>query len=276
MSPPSSMLPIKDSDMSLLSDRQIKERCIQPTHYLKGTETDVWSPVIAGVTHPQEQIDHWEERMFSRLIKATPHVLDNMKWKPMISPFVPEAVRYKQTGATYPIETAGDVSAVKIISYGLSSFGYDIRMKKEGLKIFTNINSAIIDPMRMSPEAYKEPQVLFDEEFKLYYFILPPKSVALGHTVERFAIPRDILVMCLGKSTYARVAMMPIVTPLEPEWEGELVLEIANLIELPMRIYLETGIAQLLFLQGNEPCEVSYNDRGGKYQGQTGTQDAIL
>lgn len=276
MSPPSSMFSIKDRAVSLLSDRQIKERCIQPSHYLKNTDSDGWSPVIAGVTHPQDQIDHWEQRSFSRLIKATPQILENMKWKPMISPFVPEAVRYKSIDTNYPITCADDVKAIKIISYGLSSFGYDIRMRKEGLKIFTNINSAIIDPMRMSAEAYKEPIVHYDEEFKLYYFILPPKSVALGHTVERFAIPRDVLVMCLGKSTYARVAMMPIVTPLEPEWEGELVLEIANLVELPMRVYLETGIAQLLFLQGNESCEVSYNDRGGKYQGQTGTQDAIL
>jgi len=270
------MLSNKDSDMGLLSDRQIKERCMQPTHYLKNAEGEGWSPVIPGVTHSVETITNWEVRSYSRLIKATPTVLENMKWKPMISPFVPEAIRYKDVDTNYPIASALDVKAVKIISYGLSSFGYDIRMKKTGLKIFTNINSAIIDPMRMSPEAYKEPQVLFDEEFKLHYFILPPKSVALGHTVEYFAIPRDVLVMCLGKSTYARVAMMPIVTPLEPEWEGELVLEIANLVELPMRIYLETGIAQLLFLQGNEACEVSYNDRGGKYQGQTGTQDAIL
>lgn len=276
MSPPSSMLFKRILYMSLLSDRQIKERCMKPSHYLKCGDTDNWRPVIAGVTHTQEQIDEWETRMYSRMIKASENGVLLRSWKPMISPFVPEAVRYKGTEVNYPITCAEDINAVKIISYGLSSFGYDIRMKKEGLKIFTNINSAIIDPMRMSPEAYKEPLIHYDEEFGLHYFILPPKSVALGHTVEHFCIPRDILVMCLGKSTYARVAMMPIVTPLEPEWEGELVLEIANLVELPMRIYLETGIAQLLFLQGNEPCEISYKDRGGKYQGQTGTQDAIV
>jgi len=275
MSPPSSMLSNKDFPVALLSDRQIKERCIKPTHYLKNTD-DTWSAVIPDVTHPADKLEHWKLRGYSRLIKASEEVLKEQNWKPMISPFVPEAVRYKQTGANYPIASAEDISATKIISYGLSSFGYDIRMCKEGLKIFTNINSAIIDPMRMSEKAYSAPVVHFDEEFGLHYFILPPKSVALGHTVETFAIPRDILVMCLGKSTYARVAMMPIVTPLEPEWEGELVLEIANLVELPMRIYLETGIAQLLFLQGNEPCEVSYGDRGGKYMHQTGTQDAIV
>lgn len=248
--------------MALLSDRQIKERCIKPSHYLRGDE-GAWTLVIPDVTHPKETIERWEKSSHARLIKATPEVLQEHDWKPMVKPFLAESVRYNENG-------------IKIISAGLSSFGYDIRMRKEGLKIFTNINSAIIDPMRMSAEAYKEPIVHYDEEFKLHYFILPPKSVALGHTVESFAIPRDILVMCLGKSTYARVAMMPIVTPLEPEWEGELVLEIANLVELPMRIYLETGIAQLLFLQGNEPCEVSYKDRGGKYMGQSGTQDAIV
>jgi len=247
--------------MALLSDRQIKERCMKPSHLLLENDGK-YSPVISGVTHTAECVEQWVVRSYARLIDATPEALKRVDWKPMIAPFEPQAVRF--------------IEDVKVISYGTSSFGYDIRMKKEGLKIFTNINSAIIDPMRMSPEAYKEPLVHFDEEFKLHYFILPPKSVALGHTVESFAIPRDILVMCLGKSTYARVAMMPIVTPLEPEWEGELVLEIANLVELPMRIYLETGIAQLLFLQGNEPCEVSYKDRGGKYMGQTGTQDAIL
>lgn len=261
MSPPSSMLSNKDFPVALLSDRQIKERCIKPTHYLKNTD-DSWSPVIADVTHPVDKLEHWELRGYSRLIKASDEVLKEQNWKPMISPFLPEAVRH--------------IGDTRVISFGLSSFGYDIRMRKEGLKIFTNINSAIIDPMRMSEKAYSEPVVHFDEEFGLHYFILPPKSVALGHTVEYFCIPRDILVMCLGKSTYARVAMMPIVTPLEPEWEGELVLEIANLVELPMRIYLETGIAQLMMLQGNEPCEVSYKDRGGKYMLQKGTQDAIV
>ena len=247
-----------------LSDRQIKERCMKPTHFLQdGGGKGTYSPVIPGVTHPVEVVENWEVRSYSRLMKATDRAIQDLNWKPMISPFVDHAVRYKDDGT-------------KIISYGLSSAGYDIRMAKQGIKIFTNINSTIIDPMRMSPSAYSDAEVRFDEEFGLHYFVLPPKTVALGHTMEIFNVPRDIIITCLGKSTYARVAMMPIVTPLEPEWEGQLVLEVANLVELPTRVYLECGIAQLLFGQMSEPCQVSYKDKGGKYQGQTGTQDALV
>lgn len=248
--------------MSLLSDRQIKARCIKPDYFLIQPEGGI-TPVIQGVTHSKEQVANWVARSYSRLIvvKGDAH-LEELGWKPMISPFIPEPVRYK-----------GDV---KIISKGLSHYGYDVSLSAEDLKLFTNINSTIVDPMRMNESHYVAPKVHYDEEFDLHYVIQPPKSVLLGHTPEYFHIPRDILVTCLGKSTYARVGLAPIVTPLEPEWEGNLVLEMANLIELPIRVYLDCGVAQLNFNQGSEPCEVSYKDKGGKYQGQRKTQNAMV
>lgn len=248
--------------MSILSDRQIMERCMVPSHMLRDADNK-WTPVIGGVTHTQDQIDNWVARGYSRL-----HAMRNLSdlaehgWKAMIEPFVPEAVRFH-----------GDQ---RIISYGLSSYGYDIRIKGEGIKLFNGPIDGVIDPMRPYGDQLTAPEILRDEEFGLDYFILPPNSVALAHTVEYFKVPRDILVTCLGKSTYARVGISQIVTPLEPEWEGELVLEIASMIGRAARVYLGTGIAQLLFMKADEPCLVSYKDKGGKYQGQTGTTLARL
>ena len=220
--------------------------------------------------------DNWTTRCYARFRPVThDQDLTQYGWQPMIEPFVDHAVRTK-TIRNDLFAGIFEEKDVKIISYGLSSYGYDIRLSGKDIKIFSNINSAIVDPMRMSPTSYVAPEIRHDEEFGLDYFILPPKSVALGHTMEYFRIPRDLLVTCLGKSTYARVAMMPIVTPLEPEWEGDLVLEIANLIECPTKIYIGCGIAQLTFNVGDEVCEVSYKDRGGKYMHQKGTVDAIV
>lgn len=267
--------------MSILSDRQIMERCMTPSHMLR--VDDKWVPVIAGVTHTQEQIDNWVSRGYSRLnaIKL-PVQLDEYNWKPMISPFVPEAVRYIPRGKSH-VAQAEDFGVnvllqemQKIISYGLSSYGYDIRIKAEGIKLFNGPADGIIDPMRPYDDQLTDPEILFDEEFGLHYFILPPNSVALAHTVEYFRVPRDILITCLGKSTYARVGISQIVTPLEPEWEGELVLEIASMIGRAARVYLGTGIAQLLFMKADEVCRTSYKDKGGKYMHQTGTQLARL
>ena len=260
--------------MGVLSDRQIKSRCIRPVGFLR--HDNRWEAVIPGVTHTVEQVENWTTRCYARFRPVThDQDLTQYGWQPMIEPFVDHAVRLKSV-TKYPIEGVEDIQNIKIISYGLSSYGYDIRLARDDIKIFSNINSAIVDPMRMSPAAYVSPDIHHDEEFGLDYFILPPKSVALGHTMEYFRVSRDLLVTCLGKSTYARVAMMPIVTPLEPEWEGDLVLEIANLIECPTKIYIGCGIAQLTFNVGDEVCEVSYKDRGGKYQGQKGTQDALV
>lgn len=165
----------------------------------------------------------------------------------LIEPFEPGQVRENGSG--------------RVISYGTSSYGYDIRCANE-FKIFTNINSAVVDPKEFDENSFVD--VIADE------CIIPPNSFALARTVEYFRIPRDILTICLGKSTYARCGIIVNVTPLEPEWEGHVTLEFSNTTPLPARIYANEGVAQVLFLQSDEVCETSYRDRGGKYQGQTG------
>ena len=163
----------------------------------------------------------------------------------MIEPFVDEQVR------------AG------VVSYGLSSYGYDIRVADE-FKVFTNINSTVIDPKNFDPRSFVD--------VKSDVCIVPPNSFALARTVEYFRIPRDVLTICLGKSTYARCGIIVNVTPFEPEWEGTVTLEISNTTPLPAKIYANEGVAQVIFLeaQPNDVCETSYKDRGGKYQGQVG------
>ncbi|NMG32985.1 dCTP deaminase [Azoarcus sp. TTM-91] len=165
----------------------------------------------------------------------------------MIEPFAPELVR-----------TSG---GEKIVSYGTSSYGYDVRCANE-FKIFTNINSTIVDP-----KAFDERNFV---NFTGDVCIIPPNSFALARTVEYFRIPRSILTVCLGKSTYARCGIIVNVTPLEPEWEGHVTLEFSNTTPLPAKIYANEGVAQMLFFESDEVCDTSYRDRGGKYLGQTG------
>ncbi|APC91545.1 Deoxycytidine triphosphate deaminase [Francisella sp. MA067296] len=159
---------------------------------------------------------------------------------------------------------AGQVKVVnnqKIVSYGTSSYGYDVRCADE-FKIFTNINSSIVDPKDFNDKNFVD--------FKGDVCIIPPNSFALARTVEKFKIPRDTLVVCLGKSTYARCGIIVNVTPLEPEWQGYVTLEFSNTTPLPAKIYANEGVAQMLFFQSDEECETSYADKGGKYQGQVG------
>jgi dCTP deaminase len=165
----------------------------------------------------------------------------------MIEPF--EAGQVRETGGR------------RIVSYGTSSYGYDIRCANE-FKIFTNINSTIVDPKSFDPNSFVD--VVGDE------CIIPPNSFALARTVEFFRIPRNVLTICLGKSTYARCGIIVNVTPLEPEWEGHVTLEFSNTTPLPARIYANEGCAQVIFIESDEVCETSYRDRGGKYQGQLG------
>jgi len=148
-----------------------------------------------------------------------------------------------------------------IVSYGTSSYGYDVRCADE-FKIFTNINHAVVDPKAFDPESFVD--------LKSDVCIIPPNSFALARTVEYFRIPRSVLTICLGKSTYARCGIIVNVTPLEPEWEGHVTLEFSNTTPLPAKIYANEGIAQMLFFESDEVCETSYADRGGKYQGQRG------
>ena len=147
------------------------------------------------------------------------------------------------------------------ISYGLSSFGYDARVSNE-FKIFTNVNSEIVDPKKFKPSNFITKNI--DQ------CIIPPNSFVLASTIEYFKIPKNVLVICLGKSTYARCGIIVNVTPLEPGWEGHVTLEFSNTTPLPAKIYANEGVAQFVFLEGNEHPEVSYSDRKGKYMGQTG------
>jgi len=165
----------------------------------------------------------------------------------MIEPFEPNQVKRTTNGP--------------IVSYGTSSYGYDVRCSSE-FKIFTNINSTIVDPKRFDEKSFVD--------FSGDVCIIPPNSFALARTVEYFRIPRNVLTICLGKSTYARCGIIVNVTPLEPEWEGHVTLEFSNTTPLPAKIYANEGVAQVLFIEGDEICETSYKDRGGKYQGQTG------
>lgn len=165
----------------------------------------------------------------------------------MIEPFAAEQINRGPNG--------------KIISYGTSSYGYDVRCSNE-FKVFTNINSAIVDPKNFDANSFVD--VIAD------VCIIPPNSFALARTVEYFRIPRNVLTICLGKSTYARCGIIVNVTPLEPEWEGQVTLEFSNTTTLPAKIYAFEGVAQMLFLESDEVCATSYRDRKGKYQGQTG------
>src|SRR6059036_3460952 len=148
-----------------------------------------------------------------------------------------------------------------VISYGVSSYGYDVRIADE-FKIFTNINSTIVDPKNFDPRSFVD--------FKGDVCVIPPNSFALARTVEYFRIPRNVITICLGKSTYARCGVITNVTPFEPEWEGFATLEISNTTPLPARVYAGEGIAQVLFFESDEECVHSYKDKKGKYQAQTG------
>ena len=161
----------------------------------------------------------------------------------MIEPFVDEQVR------------SG------VISYGVSSYGYDVRVGDD-FKVFTNVFNTVVDPKNFDPKSFVD--------IKADVCIIPPNSFALASTIEYFRVPRDILTICLGKSTYARCGIIVNVTPFEPEWEGIVTLEVSNTTPLPAKIYANEGIAQVLFFEGDEPCEVSYKDKKGKYQAQRG------
>lgn len=177
--------------------------------------------------------DHWIRRM------ANEHG--------MIEPFEDRLVRRTDAGP--------------VISHGLSSYGYDLRVADE-FKVFTNVFSTVVDPKNFDLKSFVD--------VRTEACLVPPNSFALARSVEYFRIPRDVLTLCVGKSTYARCGIIVNVTPLEPEWEGHVTLEISNTTPLPARIYAGEGLAQVLFLAAQEPCETSYADRGGKYQAQRG------
>ena len=170
-----------------------------------------------------------------------------MAAKGMIEPFEPSQIK--------------EIAGRRVVSYGTSSYGYDIRCSTD-FKIFTNINSTVVDPKSFDEKNFVD--------FRGEVCTIPPNSFALARTVEYFRIPRSVLTICLGKSTYARCGIIVNVTPLEPEWEGHVTLEFSNTTPLPARIYANEGVAQVIFLESDEACETSYRERGGKYQGQKG------
>ena len=238
--------------MSIKADRWITTRSTPPSHILHtvhGRETQfAWD----GVTHTKEQLRTMQDRYMATRVR--PEELQEEGWAPMIEPFERRQVR----------EENGE----RVISYGNSSYGYDVRLSEE-FKLFTNINSAVIDPKRFDEKC------LIDAELKVdpngdKYVILPPNSYLLGRTVEYFRIPRNVTVVAVGKSTYARAGAIVNVTPIEAEFEGNVVIEISNSTNLPLKIYANEGISQFLFFESNEDCETSYADRDGKYQGQRG------
>ncbi|PCH56721.1 MAG: dCTP deaminase [Legionellales bacterium] len=175
------------------------------------------------------------------------HWIREQAKKGMIEPFASEQVR--------------EIDGNKVISYGVSSYGYDVRCAKE-FKIFTNINNAIVDPKNFDDNSF----VSVENDI----CIIPPNSFALARTVEYFRLPRNVMTICLGKSTYARCGIIVNVTPLEPEWEGHITLEFSNTSSLPAKIYANEGVAQILFINAQSVCDTSYADRGGKYQKQRG------
>ena len=177
------------------------------------------------------------------MIKSDRWIRQQAVEKDMIKPFEERQVR---TG---------------VISYGVSSYGYDLRIADE-FKIFTNINNTLVDPKAFDPRSFVD--------YQGPVCIVPPNSFALGRSVEYFRIPRNVLTICVGKSTYARCGIITNVTPFEPEWEGFVTLEISNTTPLPAKIYANEGIAQVLFFESDEACQTSYADRQGKYQGQQG------
>ncbi|RPG43909.1 MAG: dCTP deaminase [Gammaproteobacteria bacterium TMED112] len=180
-------------------------------------------------------------------IKSDKWIIEQAKDNQLISPFETKQIR--------------EVEGKKIVSYGVSSYGYDVRCSNE-FKIFTNTHSSIVDPKSFDPKSFIDVE---SEEC-----IIPPNSFALARTIEYFKIPRSVLTLCLGKSTYARCGIIVNVTPLEPEWEGHVTLEFSNTTNLPAKIYANEGVAQMIFFESDQVCATSYKDRAGKYQGQTG------
>lgn len=226
--------------MTIQSDIWIESQCQTPTH----VELDRDGKILRYFVDPFKDGTGFSG---DRIIEEADALLLE-GWKPMIHPFSRDQIRTGEDGG-------------KAISHGLSSFGYDVRCGME-FEVFTNVNGGTVDPKNFDKKMLHRVEGT--------ECIIPPNSFALARTVEWFKIPRDVLVICLGKSTYARCGIIVNVTPLEPEWEGQVTLEFSNTTTLPAKIYANEGVAQMLFLQGNEPCRVSYKDRDGKYQGQSG------
>lgn len=232
--------------MTIKSDKWIRRQCNPPTHVIVNADDQVVQFITPMNDEHFETIKFRVNRLIGMNLRRAQST-DLTTWTPMIEPFVERQVRNE--------------GEERLISYGVSSYGYDVRCANE-FKVFTNVNSAMIDPKNFDPACLVD--VTSD------VCIIPPNSFALARTVETFRIPRNVLTVCLGKSTYARCGIIVNVTPLEPEFEGQVTLEFSNTTTLPAKIYANEGVAQMLFFESDEECETSYKDRGGKYQGQQG------
>lgn len=249
--------------MSILSDETIRALCMPSPEYFDQHLYDalVKDQNLKGWPAHEHAIKVLESQFKRRATR----MLDPAEFaavRPMIHPFNPALVREV-------------LPERKIISFGTTSYGYDVRLT-EDVKIFTNVNAAEIDPKRFNTQGCLVDAEVQEDIDGARFVRIPPNSYMLGSTVETFCIPRDVMVVCLGKSTYARCGAIVNTTPIEPGFEGNVVIEISNSTPLPIRIYLNEGIAQFLFFRGDVPCKTSYADRGGKYQGQTGVQMPLV
>lgn len=237
----------------ILSDNWIRQQCQQPEYAV--IENSVSNRVLGVFKTAETDLQMYlmerydrgtpPESMFDPYIRKLTE-LELSEWEPMISPFHAEAIRK-------------DENDKGIVSKGLSSYGYDVTLSND-FKLFNNLHPVLIDPKNFDENCYRD--VVGD------HIIIPPNSFALARTVEEFKIPRSVLAICVSKSTIARAGATVTITPLEPEWEGNLTLEIANTTNLPIKISANEGIAQLLFIRSEADCDVSYGDRAGKYQNQ--------
>lgn len=260
--------------MSLLSDIEITKRCSRPEHltglipYLKKNANPAfviqgdYEKIEAAIAELGEQHKHlervipiWASQWIGTYRRDLTSYVTAYGDKPMIEPFVPHLVR------------TTDDEATKLISYGLSSYGYDARLTEE-VKTFTNINGGIVDPKNFDGSVCVDTKI-FDSAYG-EYVVIPPQGFILGSTLEWFRIPRNTTVICLGKSTIARCGVVCITTPLEAGWEGNVTIELVNPTPLPVKVYLGEGVCQFLFLESDYACKTSYADRAGKYQGQKG------
>jgi dCTP deaminase len=272
----------------ILNDRDIRKLCLVPTHqvfsyhnntrHLYAHIDDYLYSVDTGHRYqyedqalPLEKLTPEQQRGFVSGGGIVPG--GNEDWGRMIYPFEPKQVKTRTVFSRQALidklqghATSESIESTeqKIISYGTSSMGYDVRLGRK-FKIFTNVFSEIIDPLNMPDRAYVDHEGDF--------VIIPPNSYVLGHTIEYFRMPEDVVAICVGKSTYARAGCAINVTPIEPGFEGQVVIEIANQTPLPMKVYADMGIAQFMFLRG-DLCEISYAKRAGKYQGQLGITTA--
>ncbi|MCY1285626.1 Deoxycytidine triphosphate deaminase [compost metagenome] len=268
--------------MSLKSDGWIIRQCRRPTHrfidHNNPSKTRLISPPYTSYQNQAINnfcLERRHEKFMAKEFAVPLTAQEVADWQPMIDEAFEKPVRYvdRETGEPVyvPYGEEPPETARKVISFGVSSYGYDVRLAGDPthIKVFTNVHEPEIDPKDMKATNFGTPDVHLAKDGSRFVWI-PAHSYIQGPTMEYFRIPRDVLVVVLGKSTYARSALICNVTPIEPEFEGEVVIEVANVTNSPVRCYLEEGIAQFVFFQGDEECLTSYKDKMGKYQGQRG------